>query len=373
MRITGARVFDVTMGFTSRDLCLDGRLISTDSTDGQTYDAADCYIIPGLTDLHFHGCKGHDFSDGDSDGLEAIAQYQLSRGVTQICPAVMTLSAESLVQICRTAVDYRAAKRPGAALYGINLEGPFLAPEQKGAHNENWLRAPDIALLHRLIEASDGLIKLVSVAPELPGALNFIEAVADEVTVSLSHTAADFEVASAAFRAGARQVTHLCNAMSPFYHREPGVVGAALDAPDCMVELICDGIHIHPAMVRAIFTMFAKRVILISDSMRAAGMPDGSYALGDQTVTVQGGRASLADGTLAGSTCDLMACLKNAVSMGIPLAAAVTAAAVNPARAIGIYSRLGSLEPGKLANIAVLDKNLDLKAVFFLGKLVQEY
>ena len=314
MRITGGQVFDLHEGFLRRDVCFDGRLLSDSSSDGKIYDAAGCYVIPGLTDLHFHGCKGQDFSDGDAGGLETMAKYELSRGVTQICPAGMTLLEDQLIRICRVAAAHREADRPGAALCGVE----------------------------------------------------------EIVTVSLANTTADYDTAMEAFRLGARQVTHLFNAMPPFSHRAPGVVGAALDTPGCMVELICDGIHIHPAVVRSVFKMFGEqRVILISDSMRAAGMPDGQYTLGGQDVTVKGKLATLADGTIAGSVTDLMGCLKTAVSFGIPLHAAVRAAAVNPARAIGIYSRCGSLEPGKRANVVILDERLELKDVFFRGELVR--
>ena len=371
MRITGAQVYDVKEGFVQRDVCFDGRLLSGASADGRTYDAERCYVIPGLTDVHFHGCKGEDFSDGSPEGLEVMARYELSRGVTQICPAGMTLLEDQLVKICRTAAAHRAEDRPGAMLCGVNLEGPFLSHAKKGAQNGEWLRNPDPELLRRLMQESKGLVKLVSVAPELPGAMEFIEAVEELVTVSLAHTAADYDTAMEAFNLGARQVTHLFNAMPPFSHRSPGVVGAALDTPGCNVELICDGIHIHPSVVRAVFKMFgAKRVILISDTMRAAGMPDGQYTLGGQDVTVNGKLATLADGTIAGSVTDLMSCMKTAVSFGIPLADAVRAAAVNPAKAIGIYSRCGSLEPGKRANLVVLDENLELKDVFFRGEEV---
>ena len=372
MRITGGQVFDLQEGFVKRDLCFDGRLFSNSSDDGQVYDAAGCYVIPGLTDLHFHGCMGHDFSDGDPEGLQVMAQYELSRGVTQICPAGMTLPEEQLTRVCQVAAAHRAADLPGAALCGINLEGPFLSMAKKGAQNGAWLHAPDVAMFRRLVAASHGLVKLVSVAPEEPGAMEFIEAVEGEVTVSLAHTAANYDTAMEAFRRGARQVTHLFNGMPPFAHREPGVVGAALDAPLCYVELICDGVHIHPAVVRAVFKMFGpKRVILISDTMRAAGMPDGDYTLGGQAVKVQGKHATLADGTLAGSVTDLMSCMKTAVSFGIPLADAVGAAAVNPAKAIDIFSRAGSLEPGKRANAVILDENLDIKAIIFCGQMVR--
>ncbi|HJB71154.1 N-acetylglucosamine-6-phosphate deacetylase [Flavonifractor sp. An10] len=371
MRITGGQVFDLHEGFVRRDVCFDGRLLSSSSADGKTYDASGCYVIPGLTDLHFHGCMGKDFSDADPEGLEIMARYELSQGVTQICPAGMTLLEEQLTKVCQVAAAHRDANKPGAELCGINLEGPFLSTAKKGAQKADWIHAPDVDMFRRLMAASKGLVKLVSIAPEEPGAMEFIEAVEGEVTVSIAHTTADYDTAMEAFRLGARQVTHLFNAMPPFSHRAPGVVGAALDTPICNVELICDGVHIHPSVVRATFKMFGpKRVILVSDTMRAAGMPDGDYTLGGQPVKVKGKYATLADGTLAGSVTNLMNCMRTAVSFGIPLEDAVWAAAVNPARAIGIFSRMGSLEPGKRANVVVLDQNLELKDVFFRGELV---
>ena len=371
MRITGGQVFDLHEGFVRRDVCFDGRLLSNSSADGKTYDASGCYVIPGLTDLHFHGCMGKDFSDADPEGLEIMARYELSQGVTQICPAGMTLLEEQLTKVCQVAAAHRDANKPGAELCGINLEGPFLSTAKKGAQKADWIHAPDVDMFRRLMAASKGLVKLVSIAPEEPGAMEFIEAVEGEVTVSIAHTTADYDTAMEAFRLGARQVTHLFNAMPPFSHRAPGVVGAALDTPICNVELICDGVHIHPSVVRATFKMFGpKRVILVSDTMRAAGMPDGDYTLGGQPVKVKGKYATLADGTLAGSVTNLMNCMRTAVSFGIPLEDAVWAAAVNPARAIGIFSRMGSLEPGKRANVVVLDQNLELKDVFFRGELV---
>ena len=167
MKITGGKVFDLRKGFVERDVCFDGALLTPDSRDGQSYDAAECYVIPGLTDVHFHGCVGADLSDGDGDGLQAMAKYELSRGVTQICPAGMTLLEDRLMQVCRTAAEHNRAGRPGADLVGINLEGPFLSYAKKGAQNGAWLQKPNLPQLEALIEASQGLVKLVSVAPEL--------------------------------------------------------------------------------------------------------------------------------------------------------------------------------------------------------------
>ena len=201
--------------------------------------------------------------------------------------------------------------------------------------------------------------------------MDFIREVKDEVSVSLAHTTANYDTAMAAFEAGANHVTHLYNAMPPFAHRDPGVIGAAADSKDAYVEIICDGVHVHPAVIRATFRMMGRdRMVLVSDTMRAAGMPDGEYTLGGQAVFVKGNRAELADGTLAGSVTDLMRCMKTAVSFGIPLEDAVMAAAVNSAKSIGIYDRVGSLDVGKDANVVVLDQDLNLKAVLFRGQLV---
>lgn len=374
MRITGGQVFDLEQGFVSRDVCFDGEKLEQSSADGKTYDASGCYVIPGLTDLHFHGCVGEDFSDATPDGLQKMAEYELSRGVTQICPAGMTLGEDQLTRICENAAAHRAKNPGGAELVGLHLEGPFLCKAKKGAQNEAFLHDPDPAMLHRLQQAAQGMVKLVTLAAEQPGALEFIRsAQEDGITVSLGHTTADYDTACAAYEAGARQATHLFNAMPPFTHRAPGVVGAAFDHPQVKVELISDGVHIHPSVVRAVFQLFgAGRVILISDSLRATGMPDGRYPFGGQEIEVHGNRATMADdpNTLAGSVSDLMACMRSAVSFGIPLHDAVRAAAVNPTQVLGIFDRLGSLDVGKTANLAILDQNLNLKDVFFRGQLV---
>lgn len=343
---------------------------SSPDPDSAYYDATDCYVIPGLTDIHFHGCVGYDFCDGTHEAINAIASYELSQGITTICPATMTLPHEELLHICTVAASHRPLS-PQATLCGINLEGPFLSYEKRGAQNPTYLHAPTSSMLLELIETSNHLAKLVAIAPELPGAYECITALKDEISFSLAHTTADYETAIEAFWLGAKHVTHLYNAMPAFSHRAPGIIGAAFDTPSCMVELICDGIHIHPSVVRSTFKLFGDdRIVLISDSMMACGMPSGEYSLGGQAVQVDQHSATLSDGTLAGSATHLMDCMRMAIHMGIPIESAIKAATINPARSIGIDHQYGSITPGKTANLVILRKDLSIQDIIFEGQLV---
>ena len=342
------------------------------SENESVLDADGLYAIPGLIDIHFHGCMGHDFCDGTVEAIDAITRYEASCGVTSVCPATMTVSPESLVQVMDAARTYNESPaRPGqASLVGINMEGPFISEAKKGAQAAEHILLCDEALFCSLQERSGGLIKLVDIAPENEGAMEFIDALHDKVTISLAHTTADYQTAKEAYDRGARHATHLYNAMPPFTHRAPGVVGAAFDSPHCRAELICDGVHIHPSVVRATFQLFGDdRMILISDSMRAAGMEDGQYTLGGQDVAVKGKYATLvSDGALAGSVTNLMDCMRTAVKeMQIPLESAIACATMNPAKAIGIYDRYGSISTGKIANLVLLDQDLNLRQVIIHG------
>ena len=375
MRVTGGQVFDLEKGFVERELHTDGILLSAASGDGEALDARDCYVIPGLVDVHFHGCVGEDFSDATPEGLQRIADYELSQGVTYICPAGMTLPEDQLTAICKNTAAHRAKNAGGAEVVGAHLEGPFLCTAKKGAQNADFLHDPDVPMLRRLQEAAEGCVKLVTVAPEQPGAMEFIRAATEMgITVSVGHTVADYDTAMAAFAAGATHATHLYNGMPPLHHRSPGVIGAAFDAPGVQAELICDGIHIHGAMVRLAFRLFGReRVILISDSLRATGMPDGQYPFGGQEIEVHGSRATIVGHpeTLAGSVTSLMGCLRQAVRFGIPLADAVRSCTYNPAQSIGIEGRAGTLEDGKEASFVLLNKeDLSIRAIVFKGSLV---
>ena len=366
MRIINGSVFDGE-GFVERDVHADGGLFVGEAacTEGDVVDASGCYVIPGLVDLHFHGSAGADISDGDLAGLHKMGAYEASRGITALCPATMTLPEDVLMRAAQAASAYEPAADE-AALVGINMEGPFISPSKVGAQNPDYVRNPSAEELRRLQEAAGGLFKLVDIAPEEPGAIPFVDAVKDEVSVSLAHTNSDYEHAMEAFSHGANHAVHLYNAMPPFTHRAPGVVGAVADNPHVMAEMICDGVHIHPSVVRATFAMLGKeRMILISDSMRAAGMPNGRYTLGGLDVDVKGNRATLvSDGALAGSVTTLPDCMRTVVQkMGLPLETAVAAATENPARSLGIYDQQGSLTAGKKANVVLLDEDLKLVAV----------
>ncbi|MDN4509492.1 N-acetylglucosamine-6-phosphate deacetylase [Gordonibacter sp. RACS_AR49] len=374
MRIINGSVF-VGEGFVERDVFVaDGRFVgeAARAEGGQTVDAAGCYVIPGLVDLHFHGSAGADISDGDLAGLHRMGAYEASRGVTAMCPATMTLPEDVLVRAAQAAAAYEPAADE-AALVGINMEGPFISPSKVGAQNPDYVRNPSAEEFRRLQEAADGLFKLVDIAPEEPGAEEFIREMASEVRISLAHTCTDYDTAARAFELGARQLTHLYNAMDPMHHRKPGPIPAAVEHGEVTAEIIADGVHIHPAMVRLAFQLFGdNRMILISDTLRAAGLEDGTYDLGGQDVTVRGPVATIDNGALAGSVSDLMRCLTVAVrDMGIPLASAVKAASANPARALGLDAERGSIEPGKVADAVLLDKEtLDVRAVVLRGELL---
>ena len=346
---------------------------------GEILDGKGCYAIPGLIDLHFHGCMGYDFCDGTKEAIAEIARYEASVGVTSIAPATMTLPVEELKKILSVGAEYQrdlendpGKKGTGADLVGINMEGPFISAAKKGAQDPRNIVPCDSKIAQEFLEASDGLVKFIGIAPEeQEDPISFVKEMKERVNVSLAHTNADYEQAKAAFDAGASHAVHLFNAMPAFTHRSPGVVGAVADCPHVTAELICDGVHIHPAMVRAVFRMLGEeRMILISDSMRATGMPDGRYTLGGLEVDKAGNLATLvSDGAIAGSATHLMDCLRVAVTqMQLPLETAVRCANLNPAKKLGISDRVGTLEAGKKADVVLLDQSLVLKLVVKDGK-----
>ena len=328
-------------------------------------------VIPGLVDIHTHGNSGADFSDGDEKGLRRMAAYLAKSGVTSFAPTSMTLPYEVLEAAFRTARRVKDAPDPGSArIQGINMEGPFLLEKRKGAQNAAYLKNPDYEAFCRLNESCGGLVRLVDVAPELPGAVAFAQKASKDCLVSMAHTDCTYEEARAFLAAGASHITHLYNAMPGIHHREPGPIGAGSEEEKVTAELISDGFHIHPSAVRMAFKLFPGRICLISDAMRACGMADGEADLGGQKVFIQGKKATLADGTLAGSATNLFDCMVTAISFGIPPEEAVRSATATPAQKLGCFGEVGSIADGKVADFVVYGDGFRLQRVYLGGEPV---
>ncbi len=327
------------------------------------------YVIPGLVDVHTHGSMNADFSDGDYEGLKAMATYLAQSGVTSFAPAGMTLPYETLAAAFASGKRLHDECPEGCArLMGIHMEGPFFSEKKKGAQNGAYLRDPDFDAFQELYDGCGGLVRIVDVAPELPGAAEFTAKASELATVSIAHTDATYEEAVAVLDAGATHLTHLYNAMPPIHHRKPGVIGAGSERDDVVAELICDGYHIHPSSVRMAFKLFPGRICLISDSLRCCGMPEGKYELGGQDVFLQGGVARLEDGTIAGSASNVYTCMLNAIEYGVPKETAVAAATITPAKEIGADECIGSIAVGKYADFIICDEELKPEKILLGGK-----
>lgn len=377
MIIKNVKIFTEDKKFKTGEIYIKNGLFVENINDvnEDVIDVGGAYAIPGLIDIHFHGCKGYDFCDGTIDAIEEIAKYEALIGVTAICPATMTLPINKLEKILATAAKYKKEAlngTKGADIIGINMEGPFISKAKKGAQNEKNIIKCDEEVCKRFIKISEGLVKFIGIAPEeSKNTIDFIKNLKDKVNISLAHTNADYDMAMKAFNAGVNHVVHLYNAMPEFAHREPGVIGAVYDSKDVMAEIICDGIHVHPSVVRATFNILGEdRIVLVSDSMRATGMGDGKYTLGGLDVNVSGNCATLvSNGALAGSVTNLLNCIRIAVKeMKIPLEKVVTSATMTPAKSIGVFDKYGSISVGKRANVVLLDKELNLIEVIKNGK-----
>lgn len=319
--------------------------------------------VPGFVDLQVNGMAGVDFSACDLAGYRTAGAAMLAAGVTAYQPTLVT-GPEAGVVGALAMVAAAAATSDGPRILGAHLEGPFLSPRRLGAHRAEHRRDPDLALLDRLLAA--GPVRQVTLAPELPGALGLIERLTPAVTVSLGHTDATATEAHAAFDRGATTVTHLFNAMRPPTHRDPGVVFAALSRDDVVVQVILDGHHLAPETARLVWRAAGGRTALVTDAISVAGMGDGSWGWGPQTVSVQDGAVRLPDGTLAGSALTMIGALRNLVASGVPTVEAVGAASTVPARVA--RADLGSLAPGRPADVAVLDEDLRVVRTLVAGR-----
>ena len=386
MIIKNIRVYGTDEQFHEGSVCISGERFvnceaAKDSAD-QILDGKGCYAIPGLLDVHFHGCLGLDVCDGTEEAVHTIARYEAESGITAICPATLTLPADELKAILANMADFRDRMERGevpdgdrcADIVGINMEGPFISVVKKGAQNADYIIPCDAELAREFYEASGGLLKFIGLAPEdNPDFVGYINKVKEFTAVSLAHTNADYASAKKAFDAGARHAVHLFNAMSAFTHRDPGVVGAVSDSPHVSAEIITDGVHVHPAMVRTAFRFNgADRMIIISDSLRSTGMPDGDYVLGGQAIIKKGKYCRLAEGgALAGSVSNQFECMVNAVKeMEIPLETAVACSTIHPAKAVVVDDLYGSIEEGKYGDLVLLNEDLELMAVVKRGKVI---
>ncbi|MCG2768417.1 MAG: N-acetylglucosamine-6-phosphate deacetylase [Anaerolineae bacterium] len=343
---------------------------------GPLYDMPGLIVAPGFVDIHVHGGNGITFGEGGAlaEDLKAYSQWVAGCGVTGFLCSVAAPDEESLLRIvAEYAGILPAGGMPGAVPLGLHLEGPYLSKERPGAFNPMWLRDPSLEEATALLEAGGGWILQMTLAPELPHAREVAALLRQAgVVASLGHTNVDYDTASAALQSDFTHVTHTCNAMRGFHHREPGALGAILASDAVTAELIADTIHVHPGAMKVLVRCLGSdRVVLITDAMAGAGLGDGQYDLVGHTVTVKDGRATLPDGTIAGSTATLDDCVRNMhQKVGVPLVEAVKMASLNPARAMGLTASVGSIAVGREANLVVMDENVNVHATLVKGRVV---
>jgi N-acetylglucosamine-6-phosphate deacetylase len=333
-------------------------------------------LVPGFVDVHVHGAGGHDVMEATPAALDDVANALARRGTTSFVattvtasPDALCASAQGIARYLRERASDVPSANPRAEILGVHLEGPFISAARRGAHPAKWIAAPSRELFARLLDAAAGTTRMITLAPEIPGALDLVDAARGAgIVVSLGHTDATYEQAMAAIEHGARHAAHIFNAMRPFSHRDTGVLGAVLTSPQVICELIADGVHVDvAAMQLALKAKGDGGIVLVSDGIAATGMPDGKYRLGDFEVEVAGGVARNAEGRLAGSTLTLDRALRTMVGLGVPFAEAVRMVTLYPARQLGLESRKGVLARGADADIVVLNEKLEIQRVITRG------
>lgn len=343
-------------------------------SDDDRLDLKGLILTAGFNDIHTHGGKGVTFGVGDlKSELEAYSRWVVSSGVTGFLLSIAAPDADSLVKLISAYVPVLKAGLPGAEALGLHLEGPFLTKEKKGAFNPAWLRPPAMDEAEAYLKAGKGWIRQMTIAPENPGAAEIAAHCRRQgVVAAIGHTNTDYATASAALKGDFTHVTHTFNAQSGFDHRAPGVFGAILTSDDITAELIADTIHVHPGAMKLLLRCLGKdRVALITDAMAGAGLSDGDYDLVGQRVFVRGGKATLENGTIAGSTALLNQCVRNIVKeVGVPMQSALQMANYNPARAIGMENKVGSVSEGRQANLTVLDEDANVRLTMVKGQIV---
>jgi N-acetylglucosamine-6-phosphate deacetylase len=378
MRLTfqGAHLVDAVSELPGSDITIDGAHILAvgDSSEapGAVIDATGMLVMPGFIDVHTHGGGGYNLHTLDAGEIQAYARWAPETGVTSFLIGVVGVPGglpEAQLRAAAQAIDTRA---PGAEALGIHLEGPYLSPQRRGAHMPTWLRLPDVAEIERVLELARGHLRLITLAPELPGASAVIRKLVHAgVTVSVGHTDATYEQTQEAIDLGITHATHCCNAMRPLHHRHPGPLGAIAQAPQVYGELIADGLHVHPAMMDILVkSLGSQRTIVVTDALSAAGTPDGPFTFAGQPARVIHGVARLADGTITGSVLTMDRALRNIVQMlGLSLQEAVRMMTVNPAQAARASGRKGRLQAGYDADLAIFDSALTLQATICRGQV----
>ena len=339
----------------------------------QEIRAADQTAIPGFIDMHIHGAGGHDVMEGTGEALRSITRKVSEYGTTSLVATTVTASTDETLRAIEGITGYIARQHETdesrAEVLGIHFEGPFISRERRGVHPAEWIQLPSAETLSRFLKAAAGNARILTIAPEVLGAAPCIDAAREAgLVVSIGHTNATYEQARAAMARGAHSATHVYNAMRPFSHRDPGVIGAVLTTPEVNAELIADGVHVEEAAMKLLLlAKGAEHVTLVSDGLSATGMPDGKYTLGGFEVTVSGGVCRNAEGTLAGSTLTLDRALRNIVALGISVPNAVRMLTLNPATLLGIEFKKGSLRVGADADVLLLNEGLHLAGVWARG------